>query len=181
MIEKIKNLAATKRKHLGLTLYKENNKLKSVAEKDVKFGVRSSKNLQTRAASLTMPKIIGVGSSTGGPQALLKFLTSIKDNLTLPIVITQHMPPSFTKILAGHLSKATGLDCIEAEDRTLIEAGKVYVAPGDHHMVIKKRDDGKYHLRLNQDPPENFCRPAVDPMFRSLSNEFWVFFFRRLF
>ncbi|MCC3862211.1 protein-glutamate methylesterase/protein-glutamine glutaminase [Pseudemcibacter aquimaris] len=173
IIEKVKNLAASKRKLLGYRPFKEETDAKSAPEQDVAkpAPVSKPKTLVTRKASLTAPRIIGVGSSTGGPQALLKFLNGIKDGLNLPVVITQHMPSSFTKILAGHLSKATGLDCIEAEDKTLLENGKVYIAPGDHHMVIKN-DGGNRYLRLNQDPPENFCRPAVDPMFRSISDEF---------
>ncbi|MCL4148497.1 UNVERIFIED_CONTAM: hypothetical protein GTU68_019267 [Idotea baltica] len=161
IIEKIKSLAAAKIK---------NNT--PVVEQDVVTQKATILKIPTTvAASKIMPKIIGVGSSTGGPQALLKFINGIKNNLTLPVVITQHMPPSFTKILAGHLSKATELECFEAEDGMLLENGKVYIAPGDHHMLVSN-EDGKRYLRLNQDQPENFCRPAVDPMFRSLSEEF---------
>lgn len=138
-------------------------------EQDLKKVSREvPKNHIIKKASLTSPRIIGVGSSTGGPQALLKFINSIKDDLTVPVVITQHMPATFTKILAGHLAKASGLNCIEAIDKTPLENGKVYIAPGDNHMVIAE-EGGKKYLKLNQDPPENFCRPSVDPMFRSLS------------
>lgn len=167
IIEKIKSLAIAKRKILGHSLYKEAKASMPAIEQDVKSAANKIPDL--RKASLTPPKIIGVGSSTGGPQALLKFINGIKENLTVPVVITQHMPAAFTKILAGHLSKASGLECIEAIDNTPLENGKVYIAPGDHHMIVVEENDKKY-LKLNQDPPENFCRPAVDPMFRSLSN-----------
>lgn len=167
IIEKIKSLAIAKRKLLGHSPYKETTASMPAIEQDVKG--TTNKILDLRKASLTPPRIIGVGSSTGGPQALLKFINSLKDDLTVPVVITQHMPAAFTKILAGHLSKASGLECIEAMDNTPLENGKVYIAPGDHHMIVVEKNEKKY-LRLNQDPPENFCRPAVDPMFRSLSN-----------
>lgn len=172
IIEKIKSLAAAKRKSLGYTPFDEVSRNSPAVEQDAAVQKPALlKTHRTVSSSSIMPKIIGVGSSTGGPQALLKFINGIKDNLTLPVVITQHMPPSFTKILAGHLSKATGLQCFEAEDGMLLESGKVYIAAGDHHMVISN-EDGRRCLRINQDPPENFCRPAVDPMFRSLSKEF---------
>lgn len=171
MIDKVKSLASAKRKLLGHSPYSE----KRVAEQSPKAAISLKsdaigvkKNLETRQASKTPPRIIGVGSSTGGPQALLKFVNSIKDDLTVPVVITQHMPAAFTKILAAHLSKASGLTCIEVTEDTLLENGKVYVATGDYHMKVIEEGSKKY-LKVNQDPPENFCRPAVDPMFRSLA------------
>ena len=172
IIVKIKSLAAAKRKSLGYAPYEKTARNSPAAEQNITPQKPAlSKTPKTVSSSNILPKVIGVGSSTGGPQALLKFINGIKNNLTLPVVITQHMPPSFTKILAGHLSKATELECFEAEDGMLLENGKVYIAPGDHHMVISS-EDGKRYLRLNQDPPENFCRPAVDPMFRSLTKEY---------
>lgn len=172
IIQKIKSLAETKRKQLGLPLFnggRENSGSgvkKAIAVRPKKVNIP-----QTVKPSLVRPKIIGVGSSTGGPQALLKFIGGLKDNLTVPVVVTQHMPPSFTKILAGHLSKATGLTCVEAEEGEILKNGQVYIAPGDHHMGVEN-EAGRYFLTLNQDAPENFCRPAVDPMFRSLSEVF---------
>ncbi len=171
IIDKIKSLAAAKRRSLGHSIYSETKIIKKTNDQIVRINVKPTVELKTRKQSLVIPKIIAVGSSTGGPQALLKFLGSIKDNLTLPVVITQHMPSTFTKILAAHLTKATQLSCMEGEDGMIIEPGKVYVAPGDKHMIIVKRD-GKHRLKLNQDAPENFCRPSVDPMLRSLVTEF---------
>ncbi len=167
IIGKIKGLAESKRKQLGLALYKE-GRTKNTATKPPD---KLKKEINLHSQSLTMPKIIGIGSSTGGPQALLKFLSGIKDDLKLPVVITQHMPAAFTKILAGHLTKATGLNCSEATDGMILEGGRVYIAPGEYHMVVSKEDD-RYYLRLNQEAPENFCRPSVNPMFKSLTQEF---------
>ena len=171
IIEKIKNLAAAKRKRLGFPVFQESHKSGLAIEQDTAPKPNLLSLPKTIKSSLVIPKIIAVGSSTGGPQALLKFLTSIKDGLSLPVVITQHMPPSFTKILASHLSKATGLKCTEGEDGMPLIAGQVYIAPGDRHMTIISKD-GERCLRLDEGPQENFCRPSVDPMFRSVSKEF---------
>ena len=169
MIEKIISLAATKRKQLGHKPYNEVQASDVCADKGMRPKSANINIPNTIKASSSLPKIIGVGSSTGGPQALLKFLSGIKGDLLVPVVITQHMPAAFTKILAGHLSKATGLICVEAEDGMLLKAGQVYVAPGDHHMTVSKEND-KFFVCLNQEAPENFCRPAVDPMFSSLAD-----------
>lgn len=113
------------------------------------------------------PDIIAIGSSTGGPQALFAVLKGMFGKVQQPIVITQHMPATFTKILAEHITRMTGWTCQEASDGMLIEAGQVYLAPGDFHMIVEVKGLQKI-LRLSQDPPENFCRPAVDPMLRSV-------------
>ena len=113
------------------------------------------------------PAIIAIGSSTGGPQALFEVIKVMGANLPQPIVITQHMPPSFTAILADHISKQCNVTCTEGKDGEIIRPGNYYVAPGDFHMLIVKRPEGSV-LRIVKDPQENFCRPAVDPMLRSL-------------
>ena len=78
------------------------------------------------------------------------------------------MPATFTSIFAEHLGKATGRECHEPKNHDKVEAGQIYVAPGDHHMLVEDRGEGPC-FRITDDPPENFCRPAVDPMLRSLS------------
>lgn len=113
------------------------------------------------------PKIVSIGSSTGGPQALMAVLPLLK-GIALPIVITQHMPPTFTTILAEHITKNIGLNCKEAEEGDLIEKGKVYLAPGNYHMGFKKTASGQCQVVLDQGPQINFCRPAVDYMLQSL-------------
>lgn len=112
------------------------------------------------------PKIICVGSSTGGPQALLNLFGVIGGNVKQPILITQHMPATFTTILAQHLDRIDGVNCEEATNGAPILDGHVYLAPGDFHMLVEHHPAGNV-LRLNQDNPENFCRPSVDPMLRS--------------
>lgn len=115
--------------------------------------------------------VIAIGSSTGGPQALLSLLKDFDRSNQLPIIITQHMPPTFTTILAEHLGRASGRPCVEAKDGQPVEAGKIYLAPGDWHMLIVSEGAGKI-LKLNQNPPINFCRPAVDPMFESAAKAY---------
>ncbi len=112
------------------------------------------------------PSIIAIGSSTGGPQALFEVLKSFTD-FDVPIVITQHMPPTFTAILAQHINKQTGLPSDEGADGVTLESGKVYVAPGGKHMKLM-REGVNTVIRLDDGPQENFCKPSVDPMFRSL-------------
>lgn len=109
------------------------------------------------------PSIVAIGSSTGGPNALFKVLSHCT-GFDVPIVITQHMPPTFTKILAEHIQNQTGVPCAEAEEGMTLEPGKAYVARGGLHMVL--REDKT--IKLSDGPMENFCRPAVDPMLRSL-------------
>lgn len=128
--------------------------------------------LSFRKPSAVTPKIVAIGSSTGGPQTLFKLFEGIKDDtLHLPVVIAQHMPKAFTGILAEHLSKVASSRCAEGKDGEKLEAGRIYIAPGDYHMTIVAGRSG-YVIRLDQNPPENFCRPSVEPLFRSVSEHF---------
>ncbi len=131
----------------------------------------SSDAIKFKPLKIVKPKILAIASSTGGPQALLKFFTEFKQRPKVPIVITQHMPAHFTAILAQHINQHTGWDASEAADGMVLESGKVYVAPGDYHLTFEK-DGQKIICRLDQNPPENFCRPSADPMFRSLGKLF---------
>jgi len=117
--------------------------------------------------------VIAIGSSTGGPQALFSVLGAIakQGGVTQPVLITQHMPATFTTILAGHISRIATMDAREAENGEVIRPKRVYVAPGDYHMLVETKGVDKV-IRLTQDPPENFCRPAVDPMFRSIARAY---------
>jgi two-component system chemotaxis response regulator CheB len=80
--------------------------------------------------------------------------------------MTQHMPPTFTPILAEHISKLGGLPCAEAKEGETLAPGRIYLAPGDRHLLVDATRGGLL-ARLTTDPPENFCRPSVDPMLRS--------------
>ncbi|MBI4969243.1 MAG: chemotaxis response regulator protein-glutamate methylesterase [Rhodospirillales bacterium] len=118
---------------------------------------------------IDLPDVIAIGSSTGGPQALFAVLGTMKGGtVKQPILITQHMPATFTTILAEHISRLSGWEAAEGKDGETIRSGRVYIAPGDFHMVVENKVTEKV-IRLNKNPPENFCRPAVDPMFRSIA------------
>ncbi|MDQ8162748.1 MAG: chemotaxis response regulator protein-glutamate methylesterase [Gemmatimonadota bacterium] len=111
--------------------------------------------------------IVAIGCSTGGPNALIEILPKFPENFPLPIVITQHMPPMFTKFLADRLSVMSKLTVCEATEGAAITPGFVWIAPGDHHLVLKTVA-GQVVATLTQGPPENSCRPAVDVMLRSV-------------
>jgi two-component system chemotaxis response regulator CheB len=122
------------------------------------------------ATTKPKPKALAIGSSTGGPQALTRLFEMLDSKITdIPIFITQHMPPMFTTFLASSISKVSETPCIEATDGLIAEAGKAYLAPGDFHMTVESKFSNQI-IRLNQNAPENFCRPAVDPMLRSLKD-----------
>ncbi|WP_367622033.1 chemotaxis protein CheB [Thalassospira marina] len=113
---------------------------------------------------------IAIGSSTGGPQALFEVLRGLV-GVRQPIFITQHMPATFTTILAEHITRLTGLKCGEGVNGEPVQPGRVYLAPGDYHMVVEGRGNNR-KIALNQNAPENFCRPSVDPMLRSLVDSY---------
>ncbi|UEM04226.1 chemotaxis response regulator protein-glutamate methylesterase [Skermanella rosea] len=124
--------------------------------------------LRPMPAVVTPPDIIAIGSSTGGPQALFEVLSHLKGGIRQPILITQHMPATFTTILAEHITRQCGIACAEAKDGEPLVGGRIYLAPGDFHMTLATRGGGTV-LSVNKDPPENFCRPAVDPMMRTIA------------
>ncbi|MBF0269012.1 MAG: chemotaxis response regulator protein-glutamate methylesterase [Alphaproteobacteria bacterium] len=125
-----------------------------------------------RPASTDSVDLIAIGSSTGGPQALFAVLGALKGApIRQPILITQHMPATFTTILAEHITRLSGWNAAEGKDGEVIQSGRVYIAPGDFHMVVEVQGTNKV-IRLNKNPPENFCRPAVDPMFRSIAQAY---------
>ncbi len=121
-----------------------------------------------RPAPRLRPEILAIGSSTGGPQALFELLKGVKPSIKAPVVIAQHMPPTFTTILAEHITRMTGWPCREARDGDVLTPGEALLAPGDYHMIVEGEGLKKV-ARLNQSAPENYCRPAVDPMLRSLA------------
>jgi two-component system chemotaxis response regulator CheB len=116
------------------------------------------------------PAALAICASTGGPLALLKLLGGLAP-LAVPVFITQHMPAGFTALLAENITQATGLDCREAQDGETVTAGRVYIASGNYHMTVGG-GDGSRRITLDQNPPEHFCRPAADPMLRSLAQSY---------
>jgi len=117
------------------------------------------------------PAVLVVGSSTGGPEALARVLPQLPANLPVPVLMVQHMPPVFTRQFAQRLDRLSPLRVVEAADGSPLVPGTVHLAPGDHHLVVRTQGRGPaaaLYTGLNQGPPENFCRPAVDPLFRSV-------------
>jgi two-component system chemotaxis response regulator CheB len=134
---------------------------------DTSFSRRSNEPYKLRKFPSTMPRAIVIGSSTGGPQALAVVLGAMKSVFPrVPVLITQHMPPSFTTILAEHLGRVTGVACHEPVDGEPIKAGMIYIAPGGRHMKVAQSDHGPV-VQITDEPPVNFCKPAVDPLFYS--------------
>jgi two-component system chemotaxis response regulator CheB len=125
-----------------------------------------------RPFSAVQPRVLLIGSSTGGPQALTRLISKL-DTVTerAPILITQHMPPTFTTILAEHLSRAGAKSVREGVDGEPVLAGHVYLAPGGRHMKVARRN-GTAVLVIDDGPAEHYCKPAVNPLFKSAA-EVW--------
>jgi len=113
-------------------------------------------------------ELLCVGSSTGGPNALAELFGAFSKSFPVPVLITQHMPAMFTEMLAKRLNGLDTLRFFEAEEGMLAQIGCAYIAPGGKHMTVSRTDNG-FELHLNEDPPENSCRPAVDVMLRSVA------------
>ncbi|WP_100499554.1 protein-glutamate methylesterase/protein-glutamine glutaminase [Geodermatophilus chilensis] len=124
-----------------------------------------------RTGAVKQPAVLVIGSSTGGPEALAKVLPALPTSLPVPVLLVQHMPPVFTRQFAQRLDRLCALDVVEAVDGTPLAPGTVHLAPGDHHLTIRRTPRGLF-TALDQSPPENFCRPAVDPLFRSAVETF---------
>jgi two-component system, chemotaxis family, protein-glutamate methylesterase/glutaminase len=123
--------------------------------------------LLRRPFSLQAPRALLIGSSTGGPQALMALVAEIGAVIDrFPVLITQHMPPTFTTILAEHLARASHRPAHEAVDGEIVKPGTIYLAPGGRHMRVV-RHGAETAIALDDGPPVNFCKPAVDPLFTS--------------
>jgi len=132
-----------------------------------------SQPVKLRQQKIEYPDLIAIGSSTGGPQALFKVLTDLRAGgaIKQPIVITQHMPATFTTILAEHINRVSGWPAKEGQDGEVLKGGNVYIAPGGFHMLLESKGTEAV-IRIVDAPPENFCKPAVDPMLRSIAKVF---------
>ncbi len=121
--------------------------------------------------------VVGIGISTGGPNALSEVIPALPGDFPVPILLVQHMPPGFTASLAEHLAKRSRVKVREAVEGEVLEAGTVYIAPGGRHMVVRRRPPSDavpeaFIVGLNDHPPENSCRPSVDVLFRSMAAQF---------
>jgi two-component system, chemotaxis family, protein-glutamate methylesterase/glutaminase len=131
-----------------------------------------STSVSLRPMPLTPPRVLLIGASTGGPQALNRLVVQIDAVLQrAPVLITQHMPPTFTAVLAEHLARVSKFPVREAIDGEEVNARTIYLAPGGKHMKVARRD-GTAVIVVDDGPMVNFCKPAVDPMFASAA-EVW--------
>jgi two-component system chemotaxis response regulator CheB len=132
--------------------------------------ITQSENLKNTKTlkSLHRVDVVAIGVSTGGPNALATLIPSFPANFPVPIVLVQHMPPYFTKLLADRLNSDSAVTIQECKSGDVLQPGQVYLAPGDFHMLVEQHKDDVVAL-LNQKPHENSCRPAVDVLFRSVA------------
>jgi len=113
--------------------------------------------------------VIAIGCSTGGPDALTAIVAGLPPDLAVPVVVVQHMPPLFTRLFAERLDRSCPLLVREATDGVTLQAGQILVAPGDRHLVLR-RQGVEVVAQITQEPPENYCRPSVDVLFRSVAS-----------
>ena len=170
LVRKVKGLAQARRQARGETFPSPAAPRAGGAAAPATPVVRTGA-IRLRPAPSERPDIVAIGSSTGGPQALFRLLKSLV-GVKQPILITQHMPATFTTILAEHIVRLTGLAAAEAVDGEPVLSSRVYIAPGDYHMLVETQGGKERRLRLSKGPPENFCRPSVDPMLRSLAQAY---------
>jgi len=125
-----------------------------------------------RAMATPTPTVRGrvaaivIAVSTGGPNALAEIIGRLPADLPVPVLIVQHMPPVFTKMLAERLDRQSAISVVEAAAGDVVEPGRVYLAPGGHHMALSGTG-GRVTIALHDGPPENYCRPAADVLFRA--------------
>lgn len=126
----------------------------------------------TRPFTPVVPRVLVIGASTGGPQMLIALAANLGPVIdTSPVLVTQHMPPTFTTVFADYLARASERPAREGVDGEPVLAGRIYVAPGARHMKVR-RDNGRAVIAIDNGPPVNFCKPAVDPLFKSAA-ETW--------
>ncbi|MDQ7031374.1 MAG: chemotaxis response regulator protein-glutamate methylesterase [Desulfonauticus sp.] len=148
---------------------------KQVTDKKSLTGFDTKEKVYKRPAvikRIEKSKIVAIGVSTGGPNALSTMLPMLPKSLGVPIVLVQHMPPVFTKSLAESLDNKCALTVKEAEDREVIKPNVVYIAPGGKQMKIVRGENRQVFVKITDDPPENNCKPAVDYLFRSVAKEY---------
>lgn len=164
LVQRIRTLGRRQRSRALLARMPEQARAEAVEPKPAAF--------KLRPYSAVAPRVLVIGSSTGGPQALQVLMRGLGPVLPrLPVLITQHMPPTFTTILAEHLAGTTARPAHEGRDGEALTPGTIYVAPGARHMRIVNNGGGR-GIAIGDDPPVHFCKPAVDPLFASAAEAF---------
>ncbi len=116
-------------------------------------------------------EVVAIGTSTGGPNALAELFAGLPAEFPVPVVVVQHMPPVFTRLLAERLSAGSPVKVEEGRSGEPLRPGRAWIAPGDYHMIVV-RAGTQTRVLVHQDPPENSCRPAADVLFRSVARTF---------
>jgi two-component system chemotaxis response regulator CheB len=125
----------------------------------------------SQAARTGPVEVVAIAASTGGPNALAELFAGLPADLPVPVVVVQHMPPMFTRLLAERLSAQFPVKVEEGRSGEFLRPAHAWIAPGDHHMIVV-RDGPQARILVQQDPPENSCRPAADVLFRSVARTF---------
>jgi two-component system chemotaxis response regulator CheB len=166
LLQKIRHLGAKVRRSSPATAAPALDRIRETALR-APTAAAASAPIVRRSFSSQNPRVLLIGSSTGGPQALMSVVADIGPVIDrVPVLITQHMPPTFTTILAEHLARASNRPAKEAVDGEAVKAGHIYLAPGGRHMR-EVRQGTEAVIALDDGPPVNFCKPAVDPLFAS--------------
>lgn len=155
-------------------------KIKALCGRKTPAALGQASEVKTESRFVRIPRvptasagidILAIGVSTGGPNALAELMPALGKNFPVPVVIVQHMPPLFTRLLAERLGAISGFKCQEGVAGQLIRPGQLWVAPGGFHMETERVRDGVI-LHLHEERPENSCRPAVDVLFRSVAKTY---------
>ena len=162
LIQKIRSLGAKLRRK-GLAPSPALDRMRELSPRTA----MANPDLLRRAFGLQAPRALLIGASTGGPQALMTLVAQLGPVIDrFPVLITQHMPPTFTTILAEHLARSSHRPAHEGVDGEIVKVGQIYLAPGGRHMRVA-RQGGEVTIALDDGAPVNFCKPAVDPLFTS--------------
>ena len=179
LLQKVKTLGAARRRRRQADPARPSSTAARGRDEKLAVATRPSRApssvsaVTLRVASRLRPEVFVIGSSTGGPQALLALFQALPFGcFPQPILIAQHMPATFTTILAEHLQRHSGWPCAEANDGDMLRSGRLYLARGDFHLLVERLSPASVRLRLSKAEPENFCRPAVDPLLRSVTEVF---------
>ncbi len=155
------------------TRFKIHEKLKKPSAPDKPATYKAPSETVRKSVIKSKSEIVGIGISTGGPNALTKMIPMLPKNLKVPVLIVQHMPPMFTASLANSLNNKSQLEIKEAENGDSLVPGRVLIAPGGKQMKIVAAADGvSRKIKITDDPPENSCKPSVDYLFRSIAQHY---------
>ncbi len=147
------------------------SKILSLANRNRTTPVSRILHGQTKKTGSNPIEILAIGTSTGGPNALAQLIPQLPPEFPVPVVVVQHMPPLFTRLLAERLNSQSQLGVHEGEAGAALGPGHVWIAPGNYHMMVVRKGL-RTVVELNQDTPENSCRPAVDVLFRSVAHAY---------